>query len=220
MLVIDRDGNNLGILMRQEALNQAGAQELDLVQVAPGNAERNKLPTCKIMDYGKFCYEQDKKEKEARKKQKVTIVKEIRLSVNIGENDFETKAAQAIGFLGQGYKVKVSLKFRGRENSAPSRGAEVLNKFAERCGQVGRIESPPKLEGRQMMMLLSPATQQKNKESRTLGMNTGDNKTDMNRCNKQGVTSRASGNSVTKETSTEAEFNTVNNLGTDRKEKF
>lgn len=155
VFVIGADGSQLGVLSLNDALSRAENDNLDLVQVSPGDAKNNRPPTCKMMDYGKYRYEQDKKGKEARKKQKVIDIKEIRLSVNIDVGDFSTKVKQAMGFLEKGKKIKVSIRFRGRENNNPARGYEIMSKFTEACSSLANVESPAKLEGRNMMMILS-----------------------------------------------------------------
>lgn len=125
--------------------------DLDLIKIAP----TAKPPVCKIADFGKFRYEQTRREKEAKKKQKVTEVKEIRLSPNIDDNDLNTKANQARKFLEHGDKVKASLKFRGREMAHMSNGKEILDQFAEILSDVAAIDKPAKLEGRNMIMFLT-----------------------------------------------------------------
>jgi translation initiation factor IF-3 len=150
--VIDSDGSQLGIMATSEALRIAGEKKLDLVNVAPSA----KPPVCKILDYGKFRYEQQKKEKEAKKKQKVTQVKEIRVSTFIEKHDLQVKANNAAKFLKEGDKVKVSLRFKGREKGYANVGEEVMNTFAEAIEEVGVIEKKPMLEGRSMIMILAP----------------------------------------------------------------
>ena len=135
----------------KEALGMAQESELDLVMISP-NA---KPPVCKIVDYGKFRYEQMRREKEARKKQKVTEVKEIRLSPNIDMNDLNTKANQARKFLAKGDKVKVSLRFRGREMAHVNVGREILNDFFEKLEDIAVVDKPAKMEGRSMVMILT-----------------------------------------------------------------
>lgn len=154
-LVVDENGNKLGVIPVKSALESANLRDLDLVQVSLGDG-RNKPSVCKIMDYGKYCYEQDKKDKESKKNQKIVTVKEIRLSINIGENDFQTKVNQAISFLEKDKKVKVSIRFRGRENNNPSRGYENMQRFAEACSSFSVVESHAKFENRTMIMFLSP----------------------------------------------------------------
>ena len=136
----------------EKALDYASEQDLDLVEVAPGQ----DMPVCKVMNYGKFKYEQSRKEKEARKKQKIVDTKEIRLSSTIDTHDFEFKAKNARKFLEDGDKVKATIKFKGRELNNTSFGANVLNKFAEALSDVGTAEKAPKLEGRSMMLIISP----------------------------------------------------------------
>ena len=152
MRVIDADGTMVGILSREEALDLANERKLDLVNVSP-NA---KPPVCKILDYGKYRYELQKREKEAKKKQKTTQVKEIRLSTFIEAHDIEVKAKTASKFLKDGDKVKVSLRFRGREAAYQSRGLEVMNSFADVVSEVATIEKPAKMEGRSLTMVLAP----------------------------------------------------------------
>ena len=135
----------------KEALSKAREADLDLVKIAP-NA---KPPVCKIIDYGKFRYEQERREKEARKKQKITEVKEIRLSPNIDVNDLNTKANQARKFITKGDKVKVSLRFRGREMAHVNVGKQILDSFYEKLEDIANIDKQPKLEGRNMVMFLT-----------------------------------------------------------------
>ena len=150
--VISQDGSQLGIVSIEKALSAANNADLDLVCISP-NAQP---PVCKIMDYGKYCFEQAKREKENRKNQKFIETKEIRLGLSIDVHDFETKGKQAIKFLQNGNKVKVSIRFRGREMGHPEIGLENMNRFAEFCSAVANIEKPAKLEGRNMLMFLSP----------------------------------------------------------------
>jgi len=150
--VIDVDGSQLGILSSKDALKLAFDKSLDLVKIAPQAVP----PVCRIMDYGKFCFEQAKKEKEARKKQKIVEVKEIQLSLKIETNDLNTKAKNAIRFLNDGDKVKVVVRFRGREMAHTEFGDALLARFADLCKEVGVIEKPAKLEGRNMTMFLAP----------------------------------------------------------------
>lgn len=150
--MIDSDGSQLGIVSIEEALKKAAARDLDLVKIAP-NAQP---PVCKILDYGKYRFEQAKREKEARKSQKVIEVKEIRLGLNIDVHDFNTKAKQAKRFIGNGDKVKVSIRFRGREMGHPEIGLETMNRFAEACTEFAAVEKPAKMEGRNMLMFLAP----------------------------------------------------------------
>ncbi len=151
--LIDSTGDQLGVKSKQEALEIASKRELDLVLVAP-NA---KPPVCRIMDYGKYRFEQQKKEKEARKKQKVISVKEVRFTPGIGDHDFETKLKNARKFLAKGDKVKAAVRFRGRAITHKDLGREVLDRFAEEVKDIATVESKPKMEGRNMFMMLAPA---------------------------------------------------------------
>ncbi|NLM05163.1 MAG: translation initiation factor IF-3 [Clostridiales bacterium] len=150
--LIDADGNQAGIMSAKEAQILANNSNLDLVKVAP----KAKPPVCKIMDYGKYKYELAKKEKEARKNQKIINVKEVRLSPSIEKHDLEVKANQATRFLKNGDKVKVSLRFRGRELGNVNLGKEVMESFRELLEDVSQVEKPAKLEGKQMIMVLAP----------------------------------------------------------------
>lgn len=150
--VISADGEQLGIMSAKEAFKKAEEKNLDLVKIAP----QAQPPVCKIMDYGKYRFEQTKKEKESKKNQRIIETKEIRLSLNIDTHDFDTKANQAMKFLKTGHKVKVSIRFRGREMAHPQIGEETMKKFAEVCSEFSSVEKPAKLEGRQMLMFLAP----------------------------------------------------------------
>ncbi|MCR2821921.1 translation initiation factor IF-3 [Lederbergia panacisoli] len=150
--LVDHNGEQLGVKSRNEALEIAARVNLDLVLVAP-NA---KPPVARIMDYGKFRFEQQKKEKEARKNQKVINVKEVRLSPTIDEHDFNTKLRNGRKFLGKGDKVKASIRFRGRAITHKEIGQRVLNRFAEECSDVATVESKPKMDGRSMFLVLAP----------------------------------------------------------------
>ena len=150
--VIDADGSQLGILPIKDAIEAAYAKDLDLVNVSP-NANP---PVCKIMDYGNYRFEIAKREKEARKNQKVIETKEIRLGLSIDKHDFETKGNHAIQFLKSGNKLKVSIRFRGRELGHPEIGLEIMNRFAEYCSEYSVIEKPAKMESRNMLMFLAP----------------------------------------------------------------
>ncbi|MEE3362552.1 MAG: translation initiation factor IF-3 [Anaerovoracaceae bacterium] len=158
--VISGDGQQLGIMSKSEALDIAEEQNLDLVCVSP-NANP---PVCKILDYGKYRYELQKKEKEAKKKQHTTEVKEIRLSVFIGEHDVQTKAKTATKFLKNGDKVKVSLRFRGRERDYKDKGFDVINNFAEQVSEFADVEKRPKFEGRSLVMFLVQKSDKKKKK--------------------------------------------------------
>lgn len=150
--LVDADGTQLGILAIKEAQKLANSKNLDLVKIAPQAAP----PVCKIMDYGKYMFELAKKEKEARKNQKIISIKEVRLSPSIEDHDFEFKIKNAYKFLKDGDKVKVSVKFRGREMHYTSIGNEILAKFEEAVKEVGTVEKRPKLEGKSMIMILNP----------------------------------------------------------------
>ena len=149
--VIDADGSQLGIMPTRQALQIAAEKGLDLVDIAP-QATPN---VCRIMDYGKYRFEQAKKEKEARKNQKTVEVKEIRMSLNIDTNDFNTKVNHTIRFLKGGDKVKVSVRFRGREMTHTNLGNALLERFREACSEYGVVEKPPKMEGRSLSMVVS-----------------------------------------------------------------
>ena len=150
--VIDVDGSQLGILPIAKALESAYAKDLDLVNISPNAVP----PVCKIMDYGKYRFEQAKREKDAKKNQKVIDIKEIRLGLSIDTHDFETKGNHAIRFLKEGNKVKVSIRFRGREMGHPEIGLETMSRFAEYCSEVSTVEKAAKIEGRNMLMFLAP----------------------------------------------------------------
>ena len=152
MRVISADGEQLGIMSRDEALRLAEEKNLDLVCIAP----KAEPPVCKILDYGKYKYDQQKKEKEAKKKQHTTQIKEIRLSTFIEDHDIQVKAKTACKFLQDGDKVKVSLRFRGREKDYTARGREVMDRFAEACAEVSSIDKKPTFEGRSLTMFLAP----------------------------------------------------------------
>lgn len=149
--VIGEDGEQIGIMSSREALAMAQEAELDLVKISP-NA---KPPVCKIIDYGKYRYEMARKEKEARKKQKIIDTKEVRLSPNIESNDLNTKINAARKFIAKGDKVKVTLRFRGREMAHMQNSKHILDDFAEALSDIAVVEKAPKLEGRSMMMFLT-----------------------------------------------------------------
>ncbi|MDK2798597.1 MAG: translation initiation factor [Clostridiales bacterium] len=153
--LIDTDGSQLGIMSAKEAQKIANSKNLDLVKIAP----QAKPPVCRIMDYGKYKFELAKKEKEARKKQHVVNVKEVRISPSIEEHDFNTKVTHAVKFLQSGDKVKVTVRFRGREVRHSSLGESLLEKFANSVSEVGVVEKKPKLEGKNMAMFLAPKQQ-------------------------------------------------------------
>ena len=148
--VIGTDGEQLGVMSSREAQKLADEAELDLIKIAP----KAKPPVCKIMDYGKFRYEQQKREKEAKKKQHVVETKEIRLSPNVEMNDLKTKANNARKFITKGDKVKVTLRFRGREMAHIGSSAHVLDDFAQMLEDIAQVSKKPKLEGRNMTMFL------------------------------------------------------------------
>lgn len=150
--LIGSDGEQLGVMALDDALQMAYDEDLDLVEVAP-----NARPTvCRIMDYGKYKYEQAKKEREARRHQKVITIKEVKMRPNIDEHDFQVKLRNAIRFLDEGAKVKCSIMFRGREIVHRDKGREVLQRLAEDVGDLAVIERHPSMEGRNMVMIMSP----------------------------------------------------------------
>ncbi len=152
--VIGPDGAQLGILSADQANAMAEEQGLDLVKISPNAVP----PVCKIMDYSKFCYDQKKREKDARKNQRVVEIKEIRMSPSIDTNDLNTKIKSALKFLGDGNRVKVSVRFRGREMAHTNIGEKLLMDFADACAEAAIMEKNPKLEGRFMAMFLTPKT--------------------------------------------------------------
>ncbi|MCC8140866.1 MAG: translation initiation factor IF-3 [Lachnospiraceae bacterium] len=149
--LVGQNGEQLGIMPVSEAQKLAREAELDLVKVAPGA----KPPVCKIIDYGKYRYEQSRREKEAKKKQKTVEIKEVRLSPNIDENDLNTKVGAARKFIQKGDRVKVTLRFRGREMAHTQNGRKILDLFAERMADVAVVDKAPKMEGRSMTMFLT-----------------------------------------------------------------
>lgn len=154
--VIDSDGTQLGIISSKEALDIAVSKELDLVKIAP----TANPPVCKIMDYGKYCFEQTKREKEARKNQKTVEVKEVRMTSKIDTNDFNTKANQAIKFLKGGDKVKVSIRLQFRKGVAlhSEMSEKLLEQFKEMIAEYGVFDKPSKVEGRNIVLFVSPKT--------------------------------------------------------------
>lgn len=150
--LIGDDGSQLGVVPLAQAQGLAAEKNLDLVKIAPQAAP----PVCKIMDYGKYKFEQAKRDKEAKKNQKVIEIKEVRLSLNIDTNDFNTKVNRAIKFLQDGDKVKAALRFRGREMAHPELGTQIMQRFTDAVAEVGSVEKQPKLEGRSMVMFVSP----------------------------------------------------------------
>ena len=149
---IDSDGSQLGVLPTRQALSMAYDKDMDLVMISPGA----QPPVCKIMDYGKYRFEQSKRDKEAKKKQKVIENKEVRMGLNIDTHDFETKKNHALRFISDGNKVKASIRFRGREMGHPELGLEIMRKFSDAMSEVAVVEKPAKLEGRNMLMFLAP----------------------------------------------------------------
>ncbi len=157
ILLIDADGTKVGIISAKEAQKLAYDKDLDLVKIAP----TAKPPVCRILDYNKFKFEQSKKEKEARKNQKTVDIKEIRMFSAIDTHDFNTKVNQAHKFLKNGDKLKVSVRFRKRAIAHPQLGEELLDKFREACAEFGSVDKPAKMEGRSIVMFMSPKTQGK-----------------------------------------------------------
>lgn len=151
--VVTDNSEQLGVMSFDAALEKAYAMGLDLVLIAP-TAEP---PVCRIMDYGKFRYDRDKKEKEAKKNQQTVKVKEVQLSCKIGAHDFETKANNAIRFLKGGDKVRVVLSFKGREMAHTQAGADIVARFIDACSEYGSIDKPPVLEGRRLSAIINPA---------------------------------------------------------------
>ncbi|WP_438669732.1 translation initiation factor IF-3 [Pseudogemmobacter sonorensis] len=150
--LIGAEGENIGVVTPARALTLANEAGLDLVEISPNAVP----PVCKIMDFGKFKYEQQKREAEARKKQKIIEIKEIKFRPGTDEHDYQVKMRSVTKFLDEGDKVKVTLRFRGREMAHQQLGLELLNRVAADVGDKGKIESMPKLEGRQMVMMVAP----------------------------------------------------------------
>ena len=155
--LISETGEQLGIMSTEAAMDIAVERDLDLVKIAPNS----KPPVCKLMDYGKYRFEQSKREKEAKKNQHVVEIKEIRMSPGIGDNDCNTKLRSGVKFLQDGDRLKVTVRFRGRQMAHTRLGEELLTRFAEGCAEVATMDKNPKLEGRNMAMFLSPKTQAK-----------------------------------------------------------
>ena len=153
--VIDADGNQLGIMAPFDAVKRAREQNLDLVEISPNAVP----PVCRIMDYGKFLYEQEKKERAAKKNQKQIVLKEVKFSVNVDEHDYVTKRNHVLRFLGEGDKVKASLRFRGREMAHQNLGREVLDRLVKEVGDKGIVEFRPRMEGNTMHVILAPPKQ-------------------------------------------------------------
>lgn len=150
--LIDEDGTQLGIMASSDAFQIAVDKELDLVKIAP----TSNPPVCKVMDYGKYRFEQAKREKEARRHQHIVEVKEIRMSPSIGINDFNVKLNHGQKFLKEGDRLKVTVRFRGREMAHTNIGEKLLMKFSEECAEFGTVDKNPKLEGRHMSVFLTP----------------------------------------------------------------
>jgi len=153
--VIDADGNQLGIMAPFEAIKKAREQNLDLVEISPNAVP----PVCRIMDYGKFLYEQEKKERAAKKNQKQIVLKEVKFSVNVDEHDYVTKRNHVLRFLADGDKVKASLRFRGREMAHQNLGRDVLDRLIREVGEKGIVEFRPRMEGNTMHAILAPPKQ-------------------------------------------------------------
>ena len=155
--MLDENGEQLGVMPLDKAKEYAYDKGLDLVLIAP----QATPPVCRSMDYGKFRYERDKRDKEAKKKQQSVEVKEIQLSCRIEDHDFETKVSRAVKFLSEGNKVRVCLRFRGREMAHQEIGLETLERFSEECSEYGNVDKKPAIEGRVMTMFISPVKQAK-----------------------------------------------------------
>jgi translation initiation factor IF-3 len=158
--LISSDGQQLGIVGIEEAQRIALEQDLDLVEVAP----QANPPVCKIMDYGKYCYEQDQKQKVARKKQSIVVVKEMKMRPKIDIHDYETKKKHVLRFLNHGDKVKVTIMFRGREMTHTELGQNLLARLADDLSEIATVEAKPKLDGRNMTMVLTPVPVEPKKE--------------------------------------------------------
>ena len=150
--VVDQNGEQLGVMSSRDALALAEERQLDLVKIAP----QARPPVCKLMDYGKYRFEQSKKEREFRKNQKVITVKEVRLSATIEDHDVDVKFRNAVKFLKDGNKVKVTIRFRGRQITHSEIGRQVMTEFAERIKEYGTVDKAPQIEGRNMSMFISP----------------------------------------------------------------
>ena len=160
--LISDEGEQLGIMSAKAALELAMEKDLDLVKISP----TADPPVCKLMDYGKFKFEQTKREREAKKNQHVVEIKEIRMSPGIDVGDFNTKLRNAQKFLTEGNRVKVTVRFRGREMAHTDIGRNLLTKFAEDCAEIATMDKSPKLEGRNMSMFLSPKAAKESKKSK------------------------------------------------------
>jgi translation initiation factor IF-3 len=161
--LIDQNGEQLGVMLTRQALELAEERQLDLVKIAP----QARPPVCKLMDYGRFRFEQSKRERELRKNQKVITIKEVRLSATIEDHDVDVKFRNAVKFLQEGDKVKVNIRFRGRQITHAEIGLKVMRDFAERIKQYGVVERQPLLEGRNMIMILAPRDKDKDERAPT-----------------------------------------------------
>ncbi len=150
--LIDQEGENVGVVATSDALERAEMAGMDLVEISPGADP----PVCKILDYGRYKYEDQKKKNEARKKQKIIDVKEIKMRPNIDQHDYDVKLRSINRFIGEGDKVKVTLRFRGREMVHQELGLKVLNRVREQVDEIAKVEQFPKMEGRQMIMIVAP----------------------------------------------------------------
>ena len=159
--LLDEEGNQLGIVSIKEALEKAQESNLDLVNISPNAAP----PVCRIMDYGKYRYDQQKREKEAKKKQKTMEVKEMRLGIFTEEHDLDTKATLICKFLAGGDKVKISMRFRGREMGYVNKGKETMLEFCKRLAEYGNVEKAPVLEGRNLSMTIAPKTEKEKQKA-------------------------------------------------------
>jgi translation initiation factor IF-3 len=152
VLLVDAEGNKLGVKPLPEALHIAREEDLDLVEVAP----QANPPVCRLMDYGKWKFDEAQRAKESRRKTTNVTVKEMKYRPKIGVGDFDTKTRQVTRFLGEGHKVKITIMFRGREMSHPELGKRILDKIAEQVGTLAKVEAAPRLDGRNMIMVLAP----------------------------------------------------------------
>jgi translation initiation factor IF-3 len=151
--VIDENGEQLGVMAPFEALKMARERSLDLVEISPNATP----PVCKIQDYGKYLYEKDKSDRAARKKQKVIVIKEVKFSVTVDEHDYQTKKNQAVRFLGDGDKVKASLRFKGRQMAHRDLGYKIINRLIMDIGEAGTVEFMPRMEGTTLHAIIAPA---------------------------------------------------------------
>ncbi len=151
--MIDENGEQLGVMAPFEALKMARERSLDLVEISPNAVP----PVCKIQDYGKYLYEKDKSDRAARKKQKVIVIKEVKFSVTVDEHDYQTKKNQAVRFLGEGDKVKASLRFKGRQMAHRDLGYKIINRLIQDIGEAGTVEFMPRMEGTTLHAILAPA---------------------------------------------------------------